>query len=146
MFSILSSKINKNLIGIIGDYLMIPKEEVKKRQKILFDKPIEFQKIYGYSSIKSQALQFRLRKYTTYLDTFYNVMNKDISVINCMSLRKDYDLLFINDNDLLSYISDINLAEQVNRDKFYIFLFIRNVDVLKCYKNYNDTNEDEELY
>jgi len=137
MNNILSNKtnLNNNMINIIGEYSMISKEETMRNKSILFNKPTITYKITGFGNIKSQALQFKLRKYGKYLDIFDIHGISDMVVINFLVPTKYYDLLFPT-SDLLSYVSEIDLTDPQNKENFYVFLYIQKVDVLNSFRNY----------
>lgn len=135
MNNILSKSLNRNLINIIGEFLLPSNVKVMIDKYSLFAKPSANYKIAGFGNIKSQALQFKLRKYGKYLDTFtYNKKN-DRAIINFLVSTKDYDLLFPTP-DLLAYVSEIDLTDPQNKENFYVFLNVRKIDILKPFRNF----------
>jgi|SRR5271156_1495038 len=97
MCSILTTweKINKNLISIVKDYLFPIKKFQILNQKVLFDPPSITESFNRYSSIKSQALQFRLRNYATYYHTVNHLSNKNICIMIFHIYFIDYNFFFL---------------------------------------------------
>lgn len=132
MCSILTTwdKINKNLISIVKDYLLPIKEFQILKQKVLFDHPSLTASFNRYSSIKSQALQFRLRNYATYCNTVNHLSNKSICIMSFHIYTSDYNFFLPEEvSDLIFYVKSYTS----NNGNFFIYFYVPKIDVLKGY-------------
>lgn len=116
-------KINKCLILIVREYLTITKNNVLKYQKVLFDKP----SLPAYSSIKSQSLQFRLRRYAKLQNRKDHWCNNEMCILEYYINQNQYDLLFPPEIDDLYYYVGLWYLNNA----FYISFYLPKIDVLK---------------
>lgn len=129
----ISNKVNKYLVNIVNEYLMITKENTIRIKKVLYDPPSVLTSVGRHSSIKSQSLQFRLIKYGTYFEYEDHWSNADMCIISFHIYKHQYNLLFPSEiPDLMSYFGswDSNID-----NIFYIFLYIPKIDIIKT-KNF----------